>query len=147
MRDWPRSRRLPKGLVSAAFSLKFIGLIREQFGVWAVCKFSKDAKMRKTLTAALAALTLGGAISATVVTGADARPYYHGGYYHGGRGYGGAGGAGVGGPASGAALASPHYYGGPGYYYGAPGPYYYGPPATCFTTRWVWDPYVGRNVP
>ena len=109
--------------------------------------------MRKALTAARAALTLGGAVSATAVTGAEARPYYHGGgYYHGGyRGNGGAAVvAGVAGLALGAALASNHghYYGGyagPGYYYGPPAPYYYGP-ATCYTTRWVWDPYIGRNV-
>ncbi|HEY3948067.1 hypothetical protein [Phenylobacterium sp.] len=103
--------------------------------------------MRKTLTAALAALTLGGAVSATAVTGADARPYYHGGYYH--RGSGGAAiFAGVAGLALGAALASDHprYYAPAPYYYGPPAPYYYGP-ATCYTTRWVWDPYVGRRVP
>lgn len=104
--------------------------------------------MRKTLTAALAALTLGGAVSATAVTGADARPYYHGGYgYHHGGG-GAAIAAGVVGLALGAAIASDHphyYYGGPGYY-GPPAPYYYGP-ATCYSTRWVWDPYLGRNVP
>ncbi len=108
--------------------------------------------MRKTLTAALAALTLGGAISATAVTGAEARPgYYHGGYYHHGGGRGGVAlAAGVAGLAIGAALASDHgyyrgYYG-PSYYYGPPGPYYYGP-ATCYATRWVWDPYVGHRVP
>lgn len=103
--------------------------------------------MRKTLTAALAALTLGGALAATTVTGAEARPYYHGGYYH----HGGAGPAivaGVAGLALGAALADrPHYYGyGPAYY----GPAYYGGyygPATCYSTRWVWDPYVGHRVP
>lgn len=109
--------------------------------------------MRKTLTAALAALTLGGAISATAVSGADARPYYHGGYYHGGYrgGNGAAVVAGVAGLAIGAALASnhgPYYHGyyGPGYAYGPYyGPAYYGP-ATCVTTRWVWDPYLGRNI-
>ena len=41
--------------------------------------------MRKALTAALAALTLGGAISATAVTSAEARPYGH---YYGHRGNG-----------------------------------------------------------
>jgi len=111
--------------------------------------------MRKTLTAALAALTLGGAISATVATGADARPYGYGGYgygYHGGYRHGGGNGAaivaGVAGLAIGAALASDHprYYGGPAYYYGPPAPYYYGP-ATCYATRWIWDPYVGHQVP
>jgi hypothetical protein len=107
--------------------------------------------MRKALTAALAALTLGGAISATTVTSAEARPYY-GGHYHGHRGNGaGLAVAGIAGLALGAALASdhPHYYRG---YYG-PGPYAYGPyygPAyygTCYTTRWTWDPYIGRRVP
>lgn len=95
--------------------------------------------MRKTLTAALAALTLGGAISATAATGADARPSY--GHYYGHRGGGAALAAGVAGLAIGAAIASPHYggYYGPGYYYG--GPY------TCYGTRWVWDPYAGRRVP
>ena len=108
--------------------------------------------MRKTLTAALAALTLGGALSATAVTGAEARPYggYHGGYYH--RGGGGAAVvAGVAGLAIGAALAGNHHYYGYGYGYGYPGPYYGPAPyyygGTCFTTRWVWDPYVGHRVP
>ncbi|THD64762.1 hypothetical protein [Phenylobacterium sp.] len=100
--------------------------------------------MRKTLTAALAALTLGGAISAAAVTGAEARPFYH----HGG-GHGGAVVAGVAGLALGAALASNHpYYGygyGPGPYAYGYGPGYYG--GTCFTTRWVWDPYAGRRIP
>ena len=103
--------------------------------------------MRKTLTAALAALTLGGALSATVVTGADARPYYHGGYYHGGyRGNGGAAVvAGVAGLAIGAALASnhPHYYGGPGYYSEG---YYGGGYESCIGQRRVWDPYYGGYV-
>ncbi|MBS0335143.1 MAG: hypothetical protein JSS35_20435 [Proteobacteria bacterium] len=109
--------------------------------------------MRKTLTAALAALTLGGAVSATAVTGADARPYYHGGYGYSHRGNAGAAVvAGVAGLALGAALASNHpHYGyayGPSYY--GPAPYAYGPyygPATCYSTRWVWDPYVGHRVP
>jgi len=101
--------------------------------------------MRKTLTAALAALTLGGAISATAVTGAEARPF-HGHFGHGGRG-GGALVAGVAGLAIGAAIAGdrPYYgYYGPGPYAYGPGPYYGG---TCFTTRWVWDPYAGRRIP
>lgn len=101
--------------------------------------------MKKTLTAALAALTLGGAITATAATGAEARPYGHGGHYYG-HGYGGGGAvaAGIAGLAIGAAIAGPHYYGG---YYG-PGPYAYGPGyyGTCYTTRWVWDGY-GRRVP
>ena len=72
--------------------------------------------MRKMITAALAALTLGGAVL-----------------------------AGVAGLAVGAALADsygPRYYGG-GYY---PAPYYYGGPATCYARRDVWDPYMGRYV-
>ncbi len=113
--------------------------------------------MRKALTAALAALTLGGAIAATATTSADARPYYGGGHYYGhGRGNGaGLAVAGIAGLAIGAALASDHPRYGGGYYapgpyaygYGpgyGPGPGYYG---TCYTTRWVWDPYYGRRVP
>jgi hypothetical protein len=105
--------------------------------------------MRKALTAALAALTLGGAMSATAATSADARPYHGGGHYYGHRGGNGArlAVAGIAGLALGAALASdhPHYYRG---YYG-PGPYAYGPGyyGTCYTTRWTWDPYIGRRVP
>ncbi|WP_293370651.1 hypothetical protein [Phenylobacterium sp.] len=101
--------------------------------------------MNKILTAAIAAITLGGAVSATA-TAADARPYGgHGNYGgHYGRGYGGAALAGVAGLAIGAAIAGPHYYGGPYY-----GPAYYGPGyyGTCYTTRWAWDPYAGRRVP
>lgn len=105
--------------------------------------------MKKTLTAALAALTLGGAITATAATGAEARPYGHGGgHYYGHRGgYGGGGAvaAGIAGLAIGAAIAGPHYggYYGPGPYAYGYGPGYYG---TCYTTRWVWDGY-GRRVP
>ena len=107
--------------------------------------------MRKALTAALAALTLGGAVAATATTAAEARPYYGGHYYGHGHYNNGAGlaVAGIAGLAIGAAIASDHprYYGGPGYY--APGPYAYGPGyyGTCYTTRWVWDPYYGRRVP
>jgi hypothetical protein len=114
----------------------------------------KEAKMRKVLTAALAAITLGGAVCATAAP-AQAQHYGHGHYYGGGHYYGhgynnggAAVAAGVVGLALGAAIASNHgpYYG--GYY--APGPYAYGyGPAyqTCVTTRWVWDPYYGRRVP
>jgi hypothetical protein len=125
--------------------------------------------MRKIITAAVAALTLGGAMVATTAP-AEARPYGHGGYYHGGGGYRGGGGyyhggryygrgvgpgaaiaAGVAGLAVGAALASPRgYYGGgygggygyPGYAYPAYGYGY----RTCIGQHWVWDPYYGRNV-
>jgi hypothetical protein len=113
----------------------------------------KEAKMNKLLTAAIAAITLGGAVNATA-TAADARPYgghgYYGGHYGHDRGYGGAALAGIAGLAIGAAIASdhPHYYRG---YYGGPyyGDAYYGPGyyGTCYTTRWTWDPYIGRRVP
>ena len=108
--------------------------------------------MKKILTAALAALTLGGAAIATA-TPADARPYggWHGGYGHGWHGGGGAGwaiGAGLAGLVVGAALADrPHYAYGPGYY--GPGAYYDGPPpayGVCYAPRRVWDPYYGGWV-
>jgi hypothetical protein len=107
--------------------------------------------MRKIVTAALAALTLGGAAMATT-SQADAAGYgYHGGYgggygYRGGGWGGGALVAGIAGLAVGAAIAGNHpgYYGGPGYYYGDP---YYGRPyATCYAERQIWDPYYGRYV-
>jgi hypothetical protein len=117
--------------------------------------------MRKVLTAALAAITLGGAVCATAAP-AEARGHYGGGGYHGGGGryYGGHGGAGVAvaagvvGLALGAALAGDRgyydrgYYGG-GYYDRGYYPGYYGYPGyrTCESTRWVWDPYIGRRVP
>jgi len=109
--------------------------------------------MRKALTAALAAITLGGAVCATAAP-AEAQ-YYRGGYYghHHHDNSGAAVAAGVVGLALGAALASNHHsYYDRGYYdrgyYGAPA-YYYGPSyyRTCETTRWVWDPYIGRRVP
>jgi hypothetical protein len=123
----------------------------------------KEAKMRKALTAAMAAITLGGAVCVTAAP-AEAQHYRGGGYggYHGGYGghrHGGDGGAavaaGVVGLALGAALASNHGYShgyydrGYGYgYYDGPA-YGYGYPAyrTCVTTHWVWDPYIGRRVP
>lgn len=103
--------------------------------------------MRKILTAALAALTIGGAAVATT-TPASAAPYggYHGGYGHGyGRGVGPgvAIGAGLLGLAVGASLAQPHYAYGPGYY---AGPGYYGYPGEC-RAHYRWDPYAGRYVP
>jgi hypothetical protein len=81
--------------------------------------------------------------------------YYGGGRYYGhGRDNGGAAiAAGVVGLALGAALASNnHGYYGHNYYsrsYYAPDYYDYDYPAyqTCVTTRWVWDPYIGRRVP
>jgi hypothetical protein len=123
--------------------------------------------MRKVLTSALAALTLGGAIAATAAP-ADARPhgwggghYYGGGYrYYGhhGSGAGTAIAAGVAGLALGAALAgnSGHSYYRGGYYdRGYYGGGYYGYPAygyydddyrVCESRHWVWDPYIGRRV-
>ncbi|HEY2749837.1 hypothetical protein [Phenylobacterium sp.] len=115
--------------------------------------------MRKVLTAAMAAITLGGAVCATAAP-AQARPhgYSHYGHYYGHNNAGAAVAAGVVGLALGAAIASNHgyynrgYYGGyygagyyPAYSYG----YAYAPPAyrVCESTRWVWDPYIGRNVP
>jgi hypothetical protein len=106
--------------------------------------------MKKIITAAMAALTLGGAAMASAVP-AEAAPhgYYHGGYgYHGGyRGGGGALLAGVAGLAIGAAIADsgrPHYYAPGPYYYGGPG--YYSGYATCYGRTRVWDPYVGRWI-
>jgi hypothetical protein len=120
--------------------------------------------MRKVLTAALAAITLGGAVCATAAP-AEARDHdhYYGGRYYGGHRHNDAGAAvaaGVLGLALGAALAGDHGYSERGYndrgYYGRgyydreyyPGDYYgYGGYRTCETTRWVWDPYIGRRVP
>jgi len=126
----------------------------------AVTDLIKEANMRKSLTAAMAAITLGGSLLAAAAPAEAQR--YHGGYY-GGHDYrrhdngGAAVAAGVVGLALGAALASnSHPYYGHSYgYYGRPA-YAYGygyEPAygygyrTCETTRWVWDPYIGRRVP
>jgi hypothetical protein len=86
--------------------------------------------MKKLVTGALAALTLGGALVAATAP-AQAQPF-RGGYYHGGYrgpGVGAAVGAGILGLAVGAAIAHPAYaypgpYYGPAYAYPAP---YYGP--------------------
>ncbi|HEX5263964.1 MAG TPA: hypothetical protein VFW13_10585 [Phenylobacterium sp.] len=112
--------------------------------------------MKKLLTAAMAAITLGGAVLATAAP-AEARPhgYYGGGYYGGYHHHdntGAAVAAGVVGLALGAALASNHGYYNRGYYGGGYYPAYgyaYAPPAyrVCESTRWVWDPYIGRRVP
>ena len=126
--------------------------------------------MRKTLTAAMAAIALGGAVCATAAPAQAEhyRGYDGGGYYHRDRDNGGAAlAAGVVGLALGAAIASSnHGYSGRSYYdrgyydrgyydrgyydrgYYAPS-YGYDYPAyrTCETTRWVWDPYIGRRVP
>lgn len=124
--------------------------------------------MRKSLTIAMAALTFGGAVAAAALP-AQARDhdggyrdggYRGGGYYHGGhdRGHGrnndgAAIVAGIAGLAIGAALADGgHSYaynrGGyyqPGYYYD--GGYAYAPAyRVCSSSRWVWDPYLRRDV-
>ncbi len=97
--------------------------------------------MKKILTGALAALTMGGAVAATAVP-ASAEPFrggYHGGYgYRGGWGPGGVAAAGLIGLAAGAALA-PHYY--------APGYYAYGPRCRV-ELRWdpAWGGYDRVNV-
>jgi hypothetical protein len=121
----------------------------------------------------MAAITFGGAIAATAVP-AEARD--HGGYYRGYNGYdggyrhhhgngaGAAVAAGVVGLALGAALANSnndHGYYSRGYayndrYYGdryyrsgyyAPRAYYYDRGYdVCETSRWVYDPYIGRRV-
>jgi hypothetical protein len=115
--------------------------------------------MKKTLTAALAALTFGGAALA-VAAPADAQRYHGGGYYgHGYYGHRGNGGtavaAGVVGLALGAALASNsnHSYaynrGGyydRGYYEPAYGYGYGYAPRTCYTRQLAYDPYIGRDV-
>jgi len=109
--------------------------------------------MKKILTGALAALTLGGAAVSTA-TPAAAQSWRHGGY-HAGYGYRGGGwhrggygggavlGAGILGLAVGAAIAGnhPHYYAPayPVYGYG----YGYGP--VC-RSHLRWDPYYGRYV-
>jgi hypothetical protein len=101
--------------------------------------------MKKIITGAMAALTLG---SAAIAGPASARGWY--GYHHD-NDAGAAIAGGLVGLALGAAIASsshPHYYG--DYYeggYGAPyyGPAYYGPAygGACVGHRTVWDPYRG----
>ncbi len=114
--------------------------------------------MRKSLAAAMAALTFGGAIAATAAP-AQARPhgYYNGGYYnhHRGGNTGAAVAAGVVGLALGAAIASNNRPYNNGYYSRgyAYDPYYgdryYAPryvERTCESSRWVWDPYIRERV-
>jgi len=106
--------------------------------------------LKKILTGATAALTLGGA-ALTTATPAAAQHYYRGGgYYHGGRGYNGGAvlGAGILGLAVGAAVAGHPYRG----YYAAPPPsYYYGPSYYSYYggchSSWRWDPYYRHYVP
>ncbi len=97
--------------------------------------------MKTIVTAALAALTLGGAALATATPAAAYG--WHGGYRGGGWGPGAAIGAGLAGLFVGAAIADhPHYgygYGyGNGYGYGYPGAYYGG----CRSVV-RWNPYWG----
>ena len=122
--------------------------------------------MRKTLTAAIAALTFGGAVAAAAVP-AQARGYQGGGYQGGGyyngdyrqtyrnNDAGTAIAAGIVGLALGAALTSGSHasYGSYGYaqpYYGGSSynnGYYGGGYRTCESRRWVYDRYTGRQVP
>jgi hypothetical protein len=116
--------------------------------------------MRKTLTAAMAAITLGGAISAAAAP-AEARDWGHRGgysyggaygghYYHHNNNNGAAVAAGVVGLALGAALASnshSYYYDRPYYRSGYYDSYYAPAYRVCESERWVWDPYIHRRVP
>jgi hypothetical protein len=108
-----------------------------------------EVSMRKTITAALAALTFGGAMLASAAPAAADGWRGHGGWGRGDDDAGAAIVAGVAGLALGAALADnhPHYYE-RGYYdtpyYGRP--YYERGYATCFDRREVWDPYLGRYI-
>ena len=107
--------------------------------------------MRKLITGALAAATLGGV--ALTGTAASAAPWgYHGGWggWHRGYGTGAVVGAGLLGLAAGVAIADRPAYGYGGYYrpYGYYGGYGYAPAyyGGCGTV-WRWDPYVGHRVP
>ena len=121
--------------------------------------------MKKSLTAAMAAITFGGAVAAaTVPAVAEARDYrgYEGGRYYGddyrrgGRNDAGvAVAAGIVGLALGAALTSGNRASGYGPYgyaggYAAPGYYdrgYYDRGyQVCEARRLVWDPYIRRQV-
>ena len=98
--------------------------------------------MKKIVTAAVAALTLGGAAAATATPAAAQG--WHGGYYHGGyRGWGpgAAVGAGLLGLAVGTAIAERPYA--PAYY--GPRPVYGYGYAPC-GARLHWDPYVRHYV-
>jgi hypothetical protein len=100
--------------------------------------------MKRLLTGALAALTLGGALAGAAAP-ASAAPW-HGGYvYRGGwhGGYGGVAAAGILGLAAGAVIADSY---GPRYY-GPPPVYYYGPRCRV-EMRWNpgWGGYDRVNV-
>ena len=102
--------------------------------------------MRKIMTAAVAALTIGGALAASVP--ASAQNHYDRGYRHNDDGAAVA--AGVAGLAIGAAIASGDRGPAP-YYYNAPPPAYYNGPAYysyyghCHTSC-RWSPHWGRYV-
>ncbi len=107
--------------------------------------------MKKILTGALAALTIGGAMAATAVPASAEgwRGGYHGGYDHDrgrgrGWGWGGAAAAGIFGLAAGAAIADSYA---PRYYAPAPGYYAYGPRCR-FEQRWnpAWGGYEQVRV-
>lgn len=112
--------------------------------------------MRKIMAAGMAALTLGGALAATATPAEAQRRYYRDYDRHRGDRTGAAVAAGVVGLALGAAIAGSNnnrgyynngyyggaYYDGRGYYDGG----YYGRPRICETSRWVYDPYIGRRV-
>jgi hypothetical protein len=82
--------------------------------------------MKKLVTSALVALTLGGALAATTVS-ADAQPF-RGGYYHGG----------YRGPGVGAAVAGHPYYAYPPAYYAPEYPTY---PAYGYAPAYGYGPY------
>lgn len=102
--------------------------------------------MKKILTGAIAALTIGGALAASVPASADD---WHGRGHD--RGDGAAVAAGIAGLAIGAAIAGDHPGYSRGYYYGGPPPAYYDGPAyytyygNCHST-WRWSPHRGRYV-
>lgn len=124
--------------------------------------------MRKFLTSAIAAVTLGGAVVAAAAP-AEAQPYYRhgGGYYHhhhGGNDAAVAAVAGIAGLAIGAAIADGNrgsrgypsgyssgytYRNGYSYdprYEGYSGDYYAPRDRVCLSRERVWDPYIGRHV-
>jgi hypothetical protein len=114
--------------------------------------------MRKALTAAIAAITFGGAVAATALPaeaqsrGGHYRQDYRNGRHHDNNDAGVAIAAGVVGLALGAALSSngnrSRGYYNQGYYdrgY-AYGPRYGYAPRVCESSRWVWDRYYGRRV-
>jgi hypothetical protein len=106
--------------------------------------------MNKILTGAVAALTIGGALAASVPASAQDRD----GRYRHHDNSGAAVAAGIAGLAVGAALAGDHpayYYAPRPYYYDAPPPAYYSGPAYysyyggCHAS-WRWSPRWGRYV-